>query len=61
MLARDDAAARELAAKFETVRMPNLRLSEQDADDLIGFLQQENAKLTDARMPAPSGGHQHKH
>jgi cytochrome oxidase Cu insertion factor (SCO1/SenC/PrrC family)/mono/diheme cytochrome c family protein len=61
MLARDDAAARELAAKFGTVRMPNLRLSEQDADDLIGFLQQENAKLTAAQMPAPSGGHRHKH
>lgn len=61
MLARDDAAARELAAKFLSVRMPNLRLSEQDADDLIGFLREENAKLTATQMPAPSGGHQHKH
>ena len=56
-----DLAARELAAKYESVRMPNLRLSEQDADDLIGFLRQENAKLMDARIPAPSGGHPHKH
>ncbi|MEA2878680.1 MAG: hypothetical protein QOF14_3876 [Hyphomicrobiales bacterium] len=61
MLARDDPAAHELAAKFEAVRMPNLRLSEQDADDLIGFLSEENAKLAEAQMPAPAGGHRHKH
>jgi len=61
MLARDDAAARELAAKFLSVRMPNLRLSEQDADDLIGFLRQENAKLTESTLPATAGAHQHQH
>jgi protein SCO1 len=61
MLAGNDPAARELAARFESVRMPNLRLSEQDAEDLIGFLSDENAKLADAQMPAPSGGHRHKH
>ena len=61
MLARDDPAARELAAKFESVRMPNLRLSEQDADDLIGFLREENAKLTESTLPATGGAHQHQH
>jgi protein SCO1/2 len=61
MLARNDPAAHAMAAKFEAVRMPNLRLSEQDADDLIGYLSEENAKLTATQMPAPSGGHQHKH
>ena len=33
-------------------RMPNMRLSEQDADDLISYLQQETAKLVEA---APAG------
>jgi cytochrome oxidase Cu insertion factor (SCO1/SenC/PrrC family)/mono/diheme cytochrome c family protein len=59
MLAANDPVARELAAKFDPVRMPNLRLSEQDADDLIGFLHQENAKLVEA--PAPARPHEHKH
>jgi len=59
MLAMNDPVARELAAKFDPVRMPNLRLSEQDADDLISFLQQENAKLVEA--PAPARPHEHKH
>lgn len=59
MLAANDPVARELAAKFDPVRMPNLRLSEQDADDLIGFLHQENAKLVEA--PAPARPHEHRH
>jgi len=59
MLAMNDPVARELAARFDPVRMPNLRLSEQDADDLIGFLHQENAKLVEA--PAPARPHEHKH
>ena len=59
MLAMNDPVARELAAKFDPVRMPNLRLSEQDADDLISFLHQENAKLVEA--PAPARPHEHKH
>jgi len=59
MLAMNDPVARELAARFDPVRMPNLRLSEQDADDLISFLHQENAKLVEA--PAPARPHEHKH
>jgi protein SCO1/2 len=61
MLARNDPAAQAMAAKFESVRMPNLRLSEQDADDLIGFLGEENAKLTGATLPATGGAQQHQH
>ena len=59
MLAKNDPVAVALAAKFEPIRMPNMRLSEQDADDLISFLHQENAKLVEA--PAPSRPHEHKH
>jgi cytochrome oxidase Cu insertion factor (SCO1/SenC/PrrC family) len=62
MLAKKDPVARGLAAKYDMVRMPNLRLSEQDADDLISFLHQENAKLADVPMPArPRGHNEHKH
>ncbi len=63
MLAKNDPVARELAAKFAPVSMPNMRLSDQDADDLISFLQQESAKLVEV-LPAPAGTqkqHEHKH
>ena len=56
MLAMNDPVARELAARFDPVRMPNLRLSEQDADDLISFLHRENAKLVEAPAPARPPG-----
>jgi protein SCO1 len=61
MLAKVDPVARELAAKFEPVRMPNLRLSEQDAEDLIAYLKQENAKLVDATPGLPRGHSDHRH
>ena len=62
MLAKKDPTAVALAAKFDPIRMPNLRLSEQDADDLISFLQQETAKLVDATPASPAGQkHDHKH
>lgn len=66
MLSNNDPVARALATKFDPVRMPNMRLSEQDAEDLISFLHQENAKLADVQVPAPpAGGHprhnHHKH
>ena len=60
MLAKNDPTAVALAAKFDPIRMPNLRLSEQDADDLISFLHAESAKLVEA--PPPAGQqHEHKH
>lgn len=59
-MTKTDPVARELAARFAPVSMPNMRLSEQDADDLISFLREENAKLVEA-MPAPAGGSSHQH
>jgi cytochrome oxidase Cu insertion factor (SCO1/SenC/PrrC family)/cytochrome c2 len=57
-----DPIARALAEKYQPVRMPNMALSEQDAADLISYLQQENAKLAESVLPpAQSGGHQHHH
>ena len=58
---KHDPVAIEMAAKFETVRMPNLRLSDVDTADLISYLTQETAKLADAKMPVVPGGHRHKH
>ena len=60
MLAKKDPVAVALAAKFDPIRMPNLRLSERDADDLISFLGEESAKLVEAVPPAGQS-HQHKH
>lgn len=59
-MTKRDPVAHALAEQFPTVRMPNMRLSEQDADDLIGYLKHENAKLVDSVPPAARGG-QHKH
>jgi protein SCO1/2 len=61
MLAQGDPVAQELAKRFEPVRMPNMRLSTQDADDLISFLHQENEKLVEAPPPAGQHHHEHKH
>jgi protein SCO1/2 len=60
MIARDPIA-RALAEKFPVVRMPNMALSEQDAADLIGYLQDETAKLAEVVPPARTGGHEHHH
>jgi len=61
MRAKNDPVATALAAKFAPVRMPNLRLSEQDAADVISFLQRENRKLADMQMPAAPGNSHHRH
>ena len=60
-MAARDPDARALMEKYQPVRMPNMRLSEQDATDLISYLQFENAKLAESVVPARSGGHQHHH
>jgi len=62
MRAKRDPIAVELVAKFKDVHMPNLGMSEVDADDIISYLSAENAKLVDANPPPASGGaHQHPH
>ncbi len=56
-----DPIARALAEKYPTVRMPNMGLSEEDAADLMDFLQKETAKIADTPSAASAGSHQHKH
>jgi protein SCO1/2 len=60
-MAARDPVARALAKKYQPVRMPNMQLSEQDAGDLISYLQSENAKLAESVAPASPAGQQHHH
>jgi len=56
-----DPAAMALAEKFPAVRMPVLGLGEQDALDLVSFLEAETSRLREAEAqdPAPPAAHQH--
>jgi protein SCO1/2 len=58
--ARRDPIALELVAKFPGVHMPALGIAENDATDLIAYLQAQTASLNDAQMPAMPD-HQHHH
>lgn len=58
---KSDATAKALAEKFPVVRMPNMALSDEDAGDLIDFLQKETAKIADAPAAVTGGAHQHHH
>jgi len=58
-----DPAAMALVEKFPAVRMPVLGLGEQDASDLVAFLEAEASRLHEAQNQAPQqrGGHAHHH
>ncbi len=55
-----DPTAVVLAEKFPAVRMPILGLGEQDASDLVSFLEAETSRLREAEAqdPAPPDAHQ---
>jgi cytochrome oxidase Cu insertion factor (SCO1/SenC/PrrC family)/cytochrome c2 len=58
--ARKDPIAVELDAKYEGVRMPNLGLSETDAEDLIVYLETQMNRLSaEAGSAKPEPGHKH--
>jgi len=54
LFADDDPIARALLEKYNGVRMPNLSLSEQDADVLIGYIAQHSETMAAARAPSAS-------
>jgi protein SCO1 len=61
-----DPAAMALVEKFPAVRMPVLGLGEQDASDLVSFLEAEASRLHQAQDQTPlaaqqRGGHAHHH
>ena len=59
VLAEKDPVALTLAAKFPGVRMPNLKLSEGDAADLISYIGTQTSLLADGAQGAPASSHQH--
>jgi protein SCO1/2 len=59
VLAENDPVALTLAAKFPGVRMPNLKLSESDAADLISYIGAQTSLLADGAQGAPASSHQH--
>ena len=60
-----DPIATGLAEQYPAVRMPVLGLGQQDASDLIAFLEAETARLYEAPAPTPAGhsrdAHAHHH
>jgi len=54
-----DPAAMALVEKFPAVRMPVLGLGEQDASDLVAFLEAETSRLHEAQNEVPLTAHQH--
>lgn len=56
--AEQDPIAKDLVARFKSVRMPTLGLSQNDADDLISYLQFQTYRLETA---AAGAQHDHKH
>lgn len=63
MRASKDPIAKALAAKYPKMRMPNLRLSDTNAADVIAFIAEETAerrKLADRASVKPSGAHHHQ-
>ena len=61
VLAEKDPVALTLAAKFPGVRMPNLKLSESDAADLISYIGAQTSLLADGAQGAPASSHKHQH
>jgi cytochrome c2 len=49
MRAQNDPTALALAAKYKSARMPILGVTENDAADLIGYLQSETTRLSEAK------------
>ena len=63
MFADKDPIVLAMAEKFPGVRMPNLGISDSDAEELLSYLDQQSARIVD-KVPgsAPSSNrHQHHH
>jgi hypothetical protein len=61
MLARGDPVAVALDADFPDVRMPNLRLGETDAGDVIQYLQSEMDRLDAESAVTDTAMEHHEH
>jgi protein SCO1/2 len=63
MRAQNDPTALALATKYKSARMPILGVTENDATDLIAYLQSETSRLSEARKLAAeaAGAQDHQH
>jgi cytochrome oxidase Cu insertion factor (SCO1/SenC/PrrC family)/mono/diheme cytochrome c family protein len=61
VLAEKDPTALTLAAKFPGARMPNLKLSESDAADLISYIGAQTALLAEGPQGAPAPNQHNNH
>ncbi|HSD61378.1 MAG TPA: SCO family protein, partial [Burkholderiales bacterium] len=61
MLAEKDPIAITLYARYKELPMPNLKLSDNDADVLIAYLESETRRIENAKHPAGHEGHGHRH
>jgi protein SCO1/2 len=61
VLAENDPVALTLAAKFPGVRMPNLKLSETDAADLISYIDSQTSQLKDGTQDAAASARHQRH
>jgi len=57
--AQNDPEALALAARFPAVHMPTVGLAEVDAEDLINYLETQNARLEATEASPQSAGHDH--
>jgi protein SCO1/2 len=68
MLASKDPIATALYTQYKELAMPNLRLSDPDIQDLIGYMEAESRRVSTAQAAAagqatqgPAGDHVHGH
>ena len=61
MRAQNDPLAIELAAKYPGVRMPTLGVSENDAADLIGYVEEVTSRLAETQGSSVEQPHSHDH
>jgi protein SCO1 len=59
MRAQNDPLALELAAKYPGVRMPALGVSENDATDLIAYVEEVTSRLAETQGSSPDHNHNH--
>jgi protein SCO1 len=59
MLEAGDPLALALYAEYEEIPMPNLRLTDTEVEQILGYLDQESRRITALRSGEHPGGHQH--
>jgi protein SCO1 len=56
-----DPVALDLVSRFPVVRMPNMQLSDVDADDLLSFIELQMYRVNNPATAQKGGGHHHRH